>query len=422
MRAKVLLAVVVMVFGCFASQSWAQPDGYAHDANHGAYQTQPGDDRALLPDTMPNPGAQYVHVDVFPLSFEVGVPGFWRLRVRPGFTWVDGHWDSDNFIPGFWRPNVARDKNTTWVAGHWAGQRWIAGQWRPLSRKGFAWVEGHWTKNGEWLEGFWRPVKTAARGMVWEPGFWGTNGWVEGFWRPEARVGYLWVGGEWDENGTWLKGRWQPAKRDDFWVRGYYDRQGHRVPGRVVKIEDRNAPYAPGHYNHKGEWVEPRWGEQRREDRRDDRRDNRRDDRQGENRGGFNQGRNDRPMGDDNREGRGGYDQHQGDQRSGGHEPERRPEPAPREREQVNAYQQSRQGGQVTQIGGGNPNAGQNQGRGNGNSGNNSNNNNNGGNNSNNNNNQPGNSAPQGNVHQPPVMATPGSQGGNNSGTPGRSR
>jgi hypothetical protein len=359
MKARVLLAVAVMVFGCYTTGAWAQPEGYAHDSNDGAYKSQSGDDGAVLPDSTPNPGPQYMHVDLFPLGAEIGVPGFWRLRVRPGFTWVDGRWDSDNFIPGFWRPNVVRDKNTAWVAGHWAGQRWIAGQWRPASRKGFGWVEGHWSKNGEWLEGSWRPVQTAARGMIWEPGFWGPRGWVEGFWRPEARVGYLWVGGEWDEKGAWQKGRWQTAKREDFWVRGYFDRQGHKVPGHVVKVMDRTAPYAPGHYNQRGEWVEPRWGEQRREDRREDRRDdrreNRRDDRQGENRGG--------------------YDQHQGGQQDSGR-----------------SYGNERN-----------------------NDNHNGNNSNNNYTNGNSNNHQPDNTAPQGNYHRPPVVATPGSQGGDNS-------
>jgi len=281
MKGKMFFAFLIMLLSGMAVWAWAQErDEASRDSGYDTYQDQPdqeegaepaGEEGAVLPDEDNDPGREYIHVDVFPLGVEVGVPGFWRLRVRPGFAWVDGHMENDIFIPGFWRPKKSRGKDWAWVGGHWAGRHWIAGRWRQSFRRGYAWVEGHWDRNGEWLEGFWRPTESPKRGMTWEPGYWGPGGWVEGFWRPEARVGRLWVNGEWDQNGTWIKGHWRTAQRNDMWVHGYFDRHGNKVPGRVVKINDRKAPFTPGHYDRRGEWVEPRWGEQRAPERQDDR-------------------------------------------------------------------------------------------------------------------------------------------------------
>lgn len=376
MRGRAVLAATVLVLNGFTTLVWAQSQEQGYGRIEAGGYAQAGDEGGVLPDDGTNPGRDYVRVDVFPLSLEVGVPGFWRLRVRPGFTWVDGRLENDVFIPGAWRPKQTRGKDWAWVGGHWAGRRWIAGFWRPSARRGFTWVEGHWNRNGEWQEGFWRPLEVAARGMVWEPGFWGPKGWVEGFWRPEARVGFLWIGGERDENGAWNKGRWQPAKRNDFWVRGYFDRQGRKVPGHVVQINDRKAPFTPGHYNHRGEWVEPRWGEQRREerrenlreDRRGDRRDDMRDEHRSDRREDYREDRRDRreDTREDRRDDHRGRDEQRRDDRySGNDDRGHHQEPvSPRENEQVNAYMQNRQGGQVRPIGNSKQNQGQGQGGG----------------------------------------------------------
>jgi hypothetical protein len=386
MKVRIFLLVLMLAFGGAGVFAWAQEsENNSRDSSYGTYEDQSsqdeadapaGDEGGVLPDENSDPGQEYVHVDAFSLGAEIGVPGFWRLRVRPGFVWVDGHMENEIFIPGFWRPERMRGKNWAWAGGHWAGRHWIAGHWRPNFRRGFVWVDGHWNRDGEWVEGFWRPQAAPERGMVWEPGYWGPSGWVEGFWRPQARVGRIWIGGEWGENGRWITGHWQPARRNEAWVHGYFDQHGHKVEGHVVKITDRNAPYAPGHYNQRGEWTEPRWGEPRREERREDRREEGRE----ENRRGGDQRRDDRYSGNDQRESH---------------------ENTPRESEQINNVEQSRRGGgQLQQIGGNNQENRQNQDR--------SSERNSGGDNHSNHEN---NTAVQGNVHRPPVEGTPGTSG-----------
>ncbi len=282
---KVLMLVGVLVNGT-AIVSWA--DNYRGGNNPGyddySERVEAG---VIISDRDSQPGGGYVRVDAFPLSVNIGVPGFWRLSVRPGFTWVDGFWKGEIYVPGYYRPNRDRGRNWAWVPGHWGGDRWLPGRWRPSQRAGYDWIEGHWTREGEWIEGFWRPLARAPRGMVWEPGYWNARGWVEGFWRVEVKPGFIWIGGDWDDRGNWVCGRWERAQKNHIWQRRVWNsREGHWHPGQLVKLpENHQGPLRHGYYNPRGEWVSPydreehatNYGDRReeryneREDRRNDR-------------------------------------------------------------------------------------------------------------------------------------------------------
>lgn len=251
------------------------------------------------------PGDNYIHEEARPLGDERAVPGFWRVKEKPGFVWVEGRWQNDIYIPGFWRPAHAR-RGQVWIPGHWYGRRWIAGRWRPAFRPGYAWMEGHWTREGEWVEGFWMPNRMRRGDQVWEPGYWGPRGWVEGYWRVKVKPGHIWIAGERDEQGRWLPGHWQQADEHEVWVHGHWDHEGRYVAGRIERAKDRNS-YHRGYYGHDGRWVEPRWekeqdvhgAEHHPPDREYRREENRQDRRQGNDQGNPDN-TNNQNQGDDN--------------------------------------------------------------------------------------------------------------------------
>src|SRR5690606_23492732 len=89
------------------------------------------------------------------------MPGFYRVRNRPGFTWMDGHYDASNrWVDAGWRP-TRQLRNQVWVAGHRGDDGfWIEGQWRQASRPNQRWVEGR--RNGSrWVDGYWQPTTAA---------------------------------------------------------------------------------------------------------------------------------------------------------------------------------------------------------------------------------------------------------------------
>ncbi|MEW6516388.1 MAG: hypothetical protein AB1439_05715 [candidate division FCPU426 bacterium] len=215
----------------------------------------------ILPAGTANPGSAYIWVEPYSLQEDVVVPGFWRLRDRAGFIWVDGYWNGAYFCPGYWKPLKSCGSQWVWVPGHWWGKYWIEGKWRPAKRTGYTWREGHWTRNGEWEEGYWVPVKSPKPGLVWVPGFWLANGtWKEGYWRPERREGFIWIGGYFNGQGIWVVGSWQAAPPAHRWVPGYWDPRGLYTPGRLDRDRD-DADFVPGHYNRRNNWVPERWQE-----------------------------------------------------------------------------------------------------------------------------------------------------------------
>lgn len=203
------------------------------------------------------PGPNYVRVELTLLDEDRAVPAYWRLVSRPGFTWVEARWDGDRFFPGFWRP-VAVKTRSVWVPGHWVGERWVPGRWREATRRNWTWIDGHWTRSGEWIEGYWRPVQQRPN-KVWEPGYWDRRGrWVDGKWRDPVRKGYTWVPGGYDREGYWTEGHWVKARENQVWVRGYWDR-GRWVDGHFEAVPEDRPNFVHGHYDSRGEWTAPHW-------------------------------------------------------------------------------------------------------------------------------------------------------------------
>lgn len=215
------------------------------------------DTRLVLSAGISDPGPNYIWVDVVVLNGEVCAPGFWRLRTRSGYLWVNGYWDGDRYIPGYWRPRQARGSSWVWAPGHWAGKYWIEGHWRPARRSGYQWEIGHWDRSGNWHDGHWRPV-TQRPDREWVPGYWlPGDKWKEGYWRPRSRDGFVWVPGYFNGSGRWVEGGWQAAPPKHYWAPGYWDPNGGFTPGRMVPEHDGEAP-APGHYGRDSRWVPDR--------------------------------------------------------------------------------------------------------------------------------------------------------------------
>ena len=144
-----------------------------------------------------------------------GADGYWiaedfRPQSVPDQDWVDGHWEGNTWVVGYFRPRTAR-AGFAWEPGRWtpAGV-WVQGQWRPTQRAGFAWVPATF-RFGRWRPGYWRPT-TVQRGQVWVPGYWNGSAWVDGRWRPARTRGQRWVHGHWQGN-VWVDGAWVAGAR-----------------------------------------------------------------------------------------------------------------------------------------------------------------------------------------------------------------
>lgn len=179
--------------------------------------------------------------------------GFYRVRVRPGFTWVAGRYEGGAWIPPHWAPADPPPAGKVWVRGHRGPDGyWVPGHWRPVQRDGFRWVPGR-VVDGAWVHGHWTPV-AVRRGEVWVPGHWSPRGeWIEGHWRPAARRDYTWVPGHW-RYGAWVPGHWRPVnpRPGHVWV------AGHRGPRGWVEGRWRPAAKA-GHHWVGGGWVGGAW-------------------------------------------------------------------------------------------------------------------------------------------------------------------
>ena len=76
----------------------------------------------------------------------------------PGKVWVAAHRLQDGtLIPGYCRKMVLF--GAEWVPGHFTGDgRWVQGDWKPVVNppKGTVWVPGHTDRMGRWVPGRWR--------------------------------------------------------------------------------------------------------------------------------------------------------------------------------------------------------------------------------------------------------------------------
>ncbi len=83
----------------------------------------------------------------------------YRAAARPGYRWVNGHYNSGAWVPGHYVPTTPPPQpGYVWVRGYWDGDVYIDGHWRPPSKAGQVWVEGYY--NGRvWVSGYWKPVR-----------------------------------------------------------------------------------------------------------------------------------------------------------------------------------------------------------------------------------------------------------------------
>ena len=150
----------------------------------------------------------------------------WVPPRRDGWVWVAGYWSYGNWHPGFWRPVGPPPRaHYVYVPGWWDQDVYVEGYYRAESRPEWEWVEGYYLSEGTYVQGHWRPTRTAPEGYTWEPGFWDGESYVDGFWRPEFREGYRWISSYYDADGIFHSGFWEPlANEFGFtWIPGWFD-------------------------------------------------------------------------------------------------------------------------------------------------------------------------------------------------------
>lgn len=155
----------------------------------------------------------------------------WAPPARDGWVWVGGYYAGATWVPGYWRPVETQPTwygaEWVWVPGWWMGPTWVEGHWRLQSRNGWVWVDGYYLEDGSYVRGWWEPASGAPTpGYVWEAGHWDGEFWVEGFWRPDSRDDYRWVDASLDaDSGIYYAGYWEPADQQtgSVWIPGWFD-------------------------------------------------------------------------------------------------------------------------------------------------------------------------------------------------------
>ncbi|MCB9691462.1 MAG: hypothetical protein H6736_06585 [Alphaproteobacteria bacterium] len=152
----------------------------------------------------------------------------WAPPPRPGWVWNPGYWNAWGYwCPGYWtpRPRVSAPVGYVYVPGWWSNDVYVDGYYRRASRAGWAWDDGYYLENGDYVRGHWTPTQPPRDGYTWEAGFWDGETWVEGFWRPEYRRGFTWVSAFYDDEGVFNAGYWMPTvdRPGSVWVPGWFD-------------------------------------------------------------------------------------------------------------------------------------------------------------------------------------------------------
>jgi hypothetical protein len=152
----------------------------------------------------------------------------WAPPYRPGWSWVGGYWNPYGYwCPGYWNPavTVVAPVGYAYVPGWWDRDVYVEGYYRTQDRNGWQWNEGYYLDDGTYVRGHWQPTGQGPEGYTWEPGFWDGETWVEGFWRPEFRSNYTWVSAYYDADGIFHAGYWMPLEQQPgyIWVPGWFD-------------------------------------------------------------------------------------------------------------------------------------------------------------------------------------------------------
>ncbi|MCP4578890.1 MAG: hypothetical protein GY846_21645 [Deltaproteobacteria bacterium] len=175
-----------------------------------------------------SPGPGHVWVKAVDIAKGVVVPGFWRPKMKSGFSWNPGYRDDGgHWAPGHWKPVKKFRKGMKWVPGRRHHGRWHPGRWRKAGRPGYFWTGGHWNRRGDWVRGHWRPKGKPHKGKKWVPGHWGKRGhWVPGHWRYLKKRGHGWSPGHYNKRGVWKKGYWKRHAKGPKKARQYYKKKG----------------------------------------------------------------------------------------------------------------------------------------------------------------------------------------------------
>jgi hypothetical protein len=93
------------------------------------------------------------------VHFTIGV-GAWSPTYVPapraGFRWVAGFYRHGIWSPGYWVPlSAAPAPGMVWINGHWDGDRYVDGYWGRPEEAGDVWIEGHYDDDGNWIDGRW---------------------------------------------------------------------------------------------------------------------------------------------------------------------------------------------------------------------------------------------------------------------------
>lgn len=163
------------------------------------------------------PHVHYVYVPGY-WQGPVYVEGWWRADARDGWIWQDGYYLSDGtYVSGHWEPAGPGPEGYTWEAGYFDGEEWVEGFWRPELRAGYTWVSAYFDESGIYHGGYWMPLETQP-GHTWIPGWFDGQQWVEGYWvsdqEYQAADPQSWTAPEgW--NDGWDAAAAAPASTDD---------------------------------------------------------------------------------------------------------------------------------------------------------------------------------------------------------------
>jgi hypothetical protein len=171
----------------------------------------------------------------------------WIPPYRAGWGWSPGYWNYGYWYPGYWTPVGPAPVGFVYVPGWWENDAYVEGYYRSETRDDWDWVDGYYLDDGTYVRGHWQPTGDAPEGYVWEAGFWDGEEYHDGFWRPEFLDGYVWLSSYYDEDGVYRAGYWMPQeeKPGHQWIPGWFDGTdwvpGYWVTDEEVEREDVKA-------------------------------------------------------------------------------------------------------------------------------------------------------------------------------------
>lgn len=113
---------------------------------------------------------------------EAYVEGYYRTDEREDWVWIEGYYlDDGTHVRGYWQPSGDAPEGYTWEPGFWDGEEYVDGFWRPELRAGYLWVSAFYDTDGIFHSGYWLPGEERA-GEEWIPGWFDGNEWIEGYW------------------------------------------------------------------------------------------------------------------------------------------------------------------------------------------------------------------------------------------------